>query len=345
MSGIKVGIIGASGYTGSELIRILSTHKKAEIQAVTSESNAGKKVSDKYPHLDSVYDGEFISSKDIDTDDLDMIFLALPHTVSMKYVKEVWESGIRIVDLSGDFRLSSVDTYEKWYDTTHVCPELNDEAVFGMPELFRKNIVGSRFVSNPGCYPTSAILGLAPLLREKLVDPGTIVVDSKSGVTGAGAKAKTATHFPTANEDFRAYKIGAHRHTPEIEDALSIFSGEAVRVQFTPHLLPINRGILTTTYCTLKDGVSSGDLKEAVESLYMEEPFVRIRDAPPNVQAVRGSNFCDIHAHHDERTNRAVVITAIDNLVKGASGQAVQNMNLMEGFDEREGLEIQPLSP
>ena len=345
MSDLRAGIVGASGYTGSELIRILSTHGNVEISAVTSESNAGSRVSEKYPHLESVFDGEFISSGDLKMDELDMLFLALPHTVSMKYVKEVWETGIRIVDLSGDFRLSSVKTYEEWYHTDHVCPELNREAVFGMPELFREEIKGSRFVSNPGCYPTSAILGLAPLLKDKLVDPDTIVVDSKSGVTGAGAKAKTATHFPTANEDFRAYKIGAHRHTPEIEDALSIYSGLAVRAQFTPHLLPINRGILTTSYCNLRDGVTREDIKESVEILYGNEPFVRIRDTPPNVQAVRGSNFCDIHVHHDQRTNRAIVITAIDNLVKGASGQAVQNMNLMMGFDEREGLRIQPLSP
>lgn len=345
MSEINVGIIGASGYTGSELMRILAGHEKVNINAVTSESNSGKNITETYPHLMGSVNLRFIKSGDIDLDNIDLVFLALPHRVSMNYVSSIWDEDVEIVDLSGDFRLSSVKEYEKWYETEHSCPELNKEAVFGLPELFRESIRGSRFVSNPGCYPTSAILGLAPFLKDNLIRENGIVVDSKSGVTGAGASAKPGTHFPTANEDFRAYKIGSHRHTPEIEDALSIFTGSVVSVQFTPHLLPVNRGILTTSYGELKKDVGEEEVTESLMEHYHDEMFVRIREKPPSLKDVRGSNFCDIHVHVDKRTNRLISVTAIDNLVKGASGQAVQNMNLIRGFDEGSGLHTVPLSP
>jgi N-acetyl-gamma-glutamyl-phosphate reductase len=345
MAKLRVGIIGASGYTGSELVRLLSDHPRVEIKAITSESNTGRHITDVFPHLQGVADMTFGSSLDLDLKDLDMIFLALPHTVSMKFVKQVWGEDVRIIDLSGDFRLSSLEEYEKWYDTKHICPELSGEAVYGLPELYREGIKNSRFVSNPGCYPTSAILGLFPLVNSGMIDTSNIVVDSKSGVTGAGIKPKSPTHFPSVNDNFRAYKIAAHRHTPEMEEHLSRFSRDELRVQFTPHLLPINRGILTTSYTRSKGDPGKEAILELFRFQYGEEHFVRLRDIPPSVQDVRGSNFCDVHVHCDERTGNVVIVTAIDNLVKGASGQAVQNMNLMMGFFEMDGLMAPPLVP
>ncbi len=345
MSDINVGIVGASGYTGSELMRILSGHHNVSITAVTSEKNAGKMITDIYPHLEGTTDLRFIRSGEMNLEDIDLVFLALPHRVSMNYVASIWDEDVQIVDLSGDFRLSSVNDYEKWYETEHSCPELNQEAVFGLPELFRENIRGTRFVSNPGCYPTSAILGLAPFLKDKLISENGIIVDSKSGVTGAGASIKPVTHFPSVNEDFKAYGIGTHRHTPEIEDALSIYSGSVVSVQFTPHLLPVNRGIISTMYSQIKEDVTKEEIHESLIEHYLDERFIRIRENPPSLRDVRGSNYCDIHIYVDERTNRLISVTAIDNLVKGASGQAVQNMNLMRGFDEGEGLLTPPITP
>jgi N-acetyl-gamma-glutamyl-phosphate reductase len=345
MSKTNVGIVGASGYTGSELMRILAGHKDVEIHSVTSESHSGKKISDVFRYLDGSLDLEFIRSDDMKFDEIDTVFLALPHRISMSYVSSIWDEYVDIIDLSGDFRLSSVNEYEKWYETDHTCPELNDKAVFGLPELFRESISNSRFVANPGCYPTSAILGLAPFLKDKLVRDTGIIVDSKSGVTGAGAKVKNSTHYPSVNEDFRAYGLKTHRHTPEIEDALSIYSGSVVNVQFTPHLLPLNRGILTTIYCELKKDIHLEEIQESLMEHYLDETFIRIMDDPPSIKDVRGSNFCDIHVEVDERTRRLIIVSVIDNLVKGASGQAVQNMNIMKGFEENEGLMIPPLSP
>jgi len=345
MAKLQVGIIGASGYTGSELLRLLSGHPRVEIGAVTSESNAGKPVREIFPHLQGTVDMTFVSSVGLDLKEMDLVFLALPHTVSMKFVKQVWGEDIRIIDLSGDFRLSSQEAYEKWYETEHICPELIGEAVYGLPELFREDVKNSSFVSNPGCYPTSAILGLYPLVESGLIDTSNIVIDSKSGITGAGIKPRPSTHFPLVNDSFRAYKMGTHRHTPEIEEHLSRFSGSGLTVQFTPHLLPINRGILTTSYVRSLNETDEDTLLEQFRSRYGEEHFIRLRDEPPSVQDVRGSNFCDVHVKYDERTKNTVVVTAIDNLVKGASGQAVQNMNLMMGFFEMDGLMAPPLVP
>ncbi|MDG6224812.1 MAG: N-acetyl-gamma-glutamyl-phosphate reductase [Candidatus Thermoplasmatota archaeon] len=346
MNDLDVGIVGASGYTGSELIRILAEHPRANIRAVTSEAHAGKKLQGLFPHLNGLIDLELIRSGDMDVEnDVDIVFLALPHTVSMGFVKEIWNEDVDVIDLSGDFRLSSVEDYEKWYSMEHSCPELNDKAVYGLPELFRETIANARLVSNPGCYPTSAIIGLAPFLKEKLIDPSKIIVDSKSGVTGAGVKVRTSTHFPNINEDFRAYGIGTHRHTPEIEDVLSIYSGSVVSIQFTPHLLPLDRGILSTIYAKAQEGTTEDEIQEALHSHYSPEEFIRIREEPPSLKQVRGSNYCDVHAHLDSRTGNMIIVTVIDNLVKGASGQAVQNMNIMKGFDEGTGLRTPPLMP
>lgn len=345
MDEINIGIIGASGYTGLELVRILHHHPSAHIRIITSESSAGSRISTIHPHLMDVCDAELVTSKDIDVTGLDLIFLALPHGVSMSFVKRYKNKDIRIIDLSGDFRLTSASSYRRWYSQEHVCPELLKKRIYGLPELFREEIINADLVANPGCYPTSAILPLAPLLSSNLISPEGIIIDSKSGVTGAGAKVKAITHYPSANENFTAYGIGTHRHTPEIEEIVSTATGADVTLQFTPHLTPINRGILSTIYCTPRNGTSQSTLNEKLASAYDHEVFIRLPSTAPSVQSVRGSNLCDIHVFLDERTNRVIAVSAIDNLVKGAAGQAVQNMNLMMGFREVTGLNTIPFSP
>lgn len=342
---INVGIIGATGYTGSELTRILTHHDNVTIQMITSRSFAGKKISDVHPYLEHICDMTLTNPSKNEFSSLDVIFLALPHGVSMKFIKDIGLNGPRIIDLSGDCRLKNINTYEKWYEMKHVYPDVRDHAVYGLPELFRKEIGDAKLVANPGCYPTSAILALAPALNQKLIESTSLTIDSKSGVTGAGAKAKKVTHFPRANEDFKAYKVGMHRHTPEIEEVLSTKSGIDISVLFTPHLVPLNRGILTTVYATVKDGVTEEDILRTYKQVYEKEPFVRLRKSPPNVQAVRGSNYCDINTMVISRTGQVVFLSAIDNLVKGAAGQAVQNMNIMFGIDEKKGISHIPLSP
>ncbi len=341
----NVGIIGATGYTGSELTRILTHHNKVNLSMITSRSFAGKKISDIHPYLDGICDLKLSNPPTKDIKDLDVVFLALPHGVSMKFVKEIGLNGPRIIDLSGDFRLKNKKTYEKWYKMKHVFPDAIDNAVYGLPELFRKDIANAKLVANPGCYPTSAVLALAPALKQDLIDVSSISVDSKSGVTGAGAKPSETTHFPRANEDFRAYKVGKHRHTPEIEEILSDNSGKEISVLFTPHLVPLNRGILTTVYAKEKNNVTEEKLVNTYNKFYGNEPFVRVRKNPPNVQSVRGSNYCDVYQLKIKRTKQIVLLSAIDNLVKGAAGQAVQNMNIMLDIDEKQGISHIPLSP
>lgn len=341
----NVGIIGATGYTGSELTRILTHHNQVNLSMITSRSFAGKKISDIHPYLEGICDLKLSNPSMNDIKDLDVVFLALPHGVSMKFVKEIGLNGPRIIDLSGDFRLKNKHTYEQWYEMEHEFPDAIDNAVYGLPELFRKNIADAQLVSNPGCYPTSAILALAPALKQDLIEVSNISVDSKSGVTGAGAKPSETTHFPRANEDFRAYKVGKHRHTPEIEEILTKNSGKDINVMFTPHLVPLNRGILTTVYTIANKDIAEEEIIDVYTSFYKKEPFVRVRKNPPNVQSVRGSNYCDVFPLKIDRTNQIVLLSAIDNLVKGAAGQAVQNMNIMLDFNEKEGISHIPLSP
>ncbi|MEF8847552.1 MAG: N-acetyl-gamma-glutamyl-phosphate reductase [Candidatus Thermoplasmatota archaeon] len=340
-----VGIIGATGYTGSELARILTQHEKTNLCLITSKSYAGKKLSDIHPYLEGICEMELSEYSLDEVLDLDLVFLALPHGVSMDFVKDIGLDGPKIIDLSGDFRLKNKEKYERWYDKKHVFPEAIDKAVYGLPELFREDIAQAELVANPGCYPTSSILAMAPAIIEDLLDISNIFVDSKSGVTGAGAKPNKVTHFPRANEDFRAYKPGVHRHTPEMEEVLSDKSGNKIQFLFIPHLVPLNRGILTTIYSNTVEEITEKRLTEVYKKHYEEEPFVRVRDKPPYVQGVRGSNYCDIFPKIIERTGKVILISAIDNLVKGASGQAVQNMNIMLGFDEKEGISHIPLSP
>lgn len=343
----RIAIVGSSGYTGGELYRLLLHHPRTTVTAVTSEKSAGKPLTSIFPHLRGLTDlvceplvPEVISGK------ADVIFLALPHVTAQEAAYRFHSMGKKVIDLSADYRLSDAAVYAKWYEHGHQYPELLAAAVYGLPELHREKIRKASLIANPGCYPTSTILGLAPLLRKGLIDIRTIIIDSKSGVSGAGRSPALPFHFPEANESFMAYKVGTHRHTPEIEQELSKLAGEQIMVNFTPHLVPMNRGILTTIYAKLLSA-DKGGLTGVYEDHYKDHPFVRVLPAGqfPNVAHVRGSNFCDIGVYADPRTGRAVIVSAIDNLVKGASGQAVQNMNLMMGFPETEGLRFAGLFP
>jgi N-acetyl-gamma-glutamyl-phosphate reductase len=345
---LRVAICGGSGYTGAELLRILSAHPKVEITAVTSEKSAGKSPAELFPQLHRCSDLKF---EPLDKSKLlrkaDLFFMALPHGASQQAVAHFHKKGRKVVDLSADYRLKDPSVYESWYKTGHTEKAVLKQAVYGLPELYRKRIKRATLVANPGCYPTSAILGLAPLLSEGLVSPEGITVDSKSGTTGAGRKADVALSFSEVNEGFKAYGLCVHRHTPEIEQELSAAAGQEVTVNFTPHLLPVDRGIISTIYAR---HTGKGGLKNIFDTLnkaYVKEPFVRVLDqgAYPNVLHVRGSNECHIGVALNERTGTVIVVSAIDNLVKGASGQAVQNMNLICGFKETTALTGAALCP
>lgn len=345
MADYKVGIVGGTGYTGSELIRILSRHPDVTIELVTSESRAGEKLNDVHPQFFDLANITLEETSAIDNYNLDVLFLALPHRVSMKYIKEKGVKNHKIIDLSGDFRLQKKEIYEKWYKTEHVASQYISKAAYGLPELFRKDIRNASLVANPGCYPTSAILGLAPLIKNKIIKSKDIIIDSKSGITGAGAKAKDSTHFPEVFGNFSAYGLHNHRHTPEIENALKRYTGKRTDVLFTPHLIPVDRGILTTSYSTPLSPIDNEELSNIFDTFYKKEHFVRHVDNPPSIKNVRGSNYVDVYVSYDERVNKIITVTAIDNLVKGAAGQAVQNMNIMLNLIERSGLKQYPLSP
>ncbi|MEJ2201964.1 MAG: N-acetyl-gamma-glutamyl-phosphate reductase [Desulfuromonadaceae bacterium] len=344
---IRVAIVGASGYTGVELYRLLVNHPAVEITCVTSRQNAGEPFAEVFPSLrgrtDLICDPvehEVIAAK------ADFVFTALPHQTAMEFIPGLLAAGKKVVDLSADYRLRDAGVYEAWYQA-HTSPELLSEAVYGLPELYREAIPAARLVANPGCYPTSVALALAPLLANNLVDPTSLIIDSKSGTSGAGRSAKVDSLFCEVNEGFKAYGVGRHRHTPEIEQTLSDLAKTAVTVNFTPHLLPIDRGILSTCYANLREFMNTGELLELYHRHYGGEPFVRVcpENRLPNVAFVRGSNYCDLGLVSDPRTGRVIVVSAIDNLVKGAAGQAIQNMNLMLGLKEEAGLEVVPLFP
>ena len=338
---IKVAVVGASGYTGVELLRLLHVHPQVEVVCVTSEQSAGKPISEVFPSLRGFCDLVLESVEPTAVAaKADLIFTALPHQAAMKVVPTFLALGKRVVDLSADYRLQDADVYARWYEP-HQSPDLLAEAVYGLPEVRRAAIAGARLVANPGCYPTSIILGLLPLLKNGLIDPATIISDSKSGVSGAGRAAKVDNLYCEVNDGFKAYGVGGvHRHIPEIEQELSLLAGEQLTISFTPHLVPMDRGILSTIYATLKQPADAAALLELYRRQYADEPFVRVLPAGqfPSTSFVKGSNCCDIGLTVDQRTGRVIVVSAIDNLVKGASGQAIQNMNLLCGFQETTGL-------
>ncbi|MDD3814028.1 MAG: N-acetyl-gamma-glutamyl-phosphate reductase [Desulfocapsaceae bacterium] len=345
---LKVAIIGASGYTGVELARILCNHPDITLTAATSRQYAGQALAQVFPNLRKKTN---LICENLTTAELcaraDFFFTAVPHKTAMDIVPHLLAAGKKVVDLSADFRLRNVAVYEEWYQK-HSAADLLNEAVYGLPELYREQIRSSRLTANPGCYPTSIILALAPLLKAGVIDPRSIIADSKSGTSGAGRAAQVGSLFCEVTDGFRAYKVGGtHRHTPEIEQEINTFLHEPVRISFTPHLLPISRGILSTIYAQLKPEVQQNDITQLYEKMYSQEPFVRIlpENTFPATQYVRGSNFCDVGFKIDTRTGRIIILSTIDNIVKGAAGQAVQNMNLMCGFTETAGLESAPFFP
>ncbi|RJQ28335.1 MAG: N-acetyl-gamma-glutamyl-phosphate reductase [Peptococcaceae bacterium] len=345
---IKAGIIGATGYTGAELARILSRHPQVELTALTTQQYAGRPFWEVYPHLNRFV---HLTCADLRLPELvdgaDVIFTALPHGHAMPVARETARRGKKLIDLGADFRLLDPLVYEEWYRVEHTAGELLELAVYGLPEINREKIKGAWLVANPGCYPTGAILALAPLLKDGLVEPESIIVDAKSGVSGAGRGLSLGTHFCEVNENFRAYNVAAHRHTPEIEQELGRLAGGELVVSFTTHLLPVTRGILSTVYAKLKKFAGTGDLIDIYREFYRSEYFVRVlpEGMHPQLKWVAGTNFCDLGVTADPRTGRVIVISAIDNLIKGASGQAVQNMNIICGLPEATALETPGIYP
>lgn len=340
---IKVGIIGATGYAGCELVRLIASHPEAELAAISSVSFEGKKLSDVYPSYIYLNDMECKSSAEV-VEKSDVVFAALPHGLSQELAEDCKANNVKFIDLGADFRLEDEEDYKEWYGGTFLDKELHKEAVYGLPEFFRKDIKGKSVIANPGCYTTCSPLALAPAVKNGLVELKGIICNCASGVTGAGRKPSQANHFPDLNEGFHAYKVASHRHTPEIEQTLSKLSGEKITVTFVPHLLPVNRGILATCYADIKQGVNPEDIRKAYEEFYKDEYFVRLLPDGmcADIHNIKYSNFCDISLHFDRRANKLIACAAIDNMVKGAAGQAVQNMNIIFDLDEKTGLEIIP---
>lgn len=343
---INIAILGASGYTGFELLRILANHPNAKIIEATSRQYKGRPVPEVFPSLRGYYDGLIFSDpEDFKRIRADVVFSALPHGASQEVVPSLLEADNRVIDLSADFRLRDPSVYNAWYGE-HKSDFLLKEAVYGLPELYREAIKDALLVANPGCYPTSAILALSPLLKSGLVDADSVIVDSKSGVSGAGRGANLDTSFVEVAGGFKAYKVGSHRHTPEIDQEMTAISGTKVSVTFTPHLIPASRGILSTSYADLKKPMTAAEVHSLYTQTYAKEPFVRVLPEGkfPDISHVRGSNFCDIGVWADGKKKKVIVVSAIDNLVKGASGQAVQNMNIMYWLKEDTALNTVPLS-
>lgn len=345
---IKVGIIGATGYAGGELVRILMGHKEAEIVWYGSRSYIDQKYADVYRNMFQIVDAKCMDDNiEALADQVDVIFTATPQGFLASVINENILGKTKIVDLSADFRIKDVKVYEKWYGIEHKSPQFIEEAVYGLCEVNRDKVKGARLIANPGCYTTCSILTAYPLAKEGIIDMRTLIVDAKSGTSGAGRGAKVPNLFCEVNENMKAYGVASHRHTPEIEEQLGYASGENVTISFTPHLVPMNRGILATEYATLKKDVTGEEVKAIYDKYYADEKFVRVlgEGVCPETKWVEGSNYVDIGFKLDPRTNRIVMMGAIDNLVKGAAGQAVQNMNLLFGLPEREGLELVPMFP
>lgn len=345
---VKVGIIGANGYGGVELLRLLKQHPCVSVEKTISHSTQGCKLTEQYPHLNNVYE---MTLEKIDIEgiarNVDLLFFATPSGVSKEIIPLFLEREIKCIDLSGDFRLKNGLLYEKWYKNSQAKNEHLQNATYGLTELFRSEIKNGHLIANPGCYPTATLLGLYPALKAKWIDPKSIIIDGKSGISGAGRNTSIGNLFAEINENMKAYKIGLHQHIPEIEQNLKVISGEETRITFTTHLVPMTRGIMCTIYVDLMESITTQEMIDLYKETYKNEYFVRIHSANewPATKEVTGSNFCDIGLKVDERTNRLVIVSAIDNLVKGAAGQAIQNMNVMNDWHEKTGLELVPLYP
>lgn len=350
MATIRAGLVGVTGYTGMELARLLENHPSINLTAVTSRAEAGKKVREIYPSLQGFDTGDLtITMPDAPTlaKQCDVVFLAVPHGVAMEMAAAFFAEDVRIIDLSADFRLRDVAVFEEWYASRHAEPGLLKEAVYGLPELYAGEIAPARLIANPGCYPTASILALAPALREGFINPEGIVIDAKSGTSGAGRKATVGALYCEVADTFKAYNLTRHRHTPEIEQELSLVAGKDIALSFNAHLLPVNRGILATIYTQPMPGVSPEAVYDAYVAAYEPHPFVRVlpKGALPELRNVRGTMFCDISVVHDPRINRLIFVSAIDNLCRGASGQAVANANIMFGMPVETGLKLAPMVP
>lgn len=345
---VKVGIIGSTGYAGQELVRILLQHKNAEIVWYGSKSYIDKKYYEVFQNMFQLVDDTCMDDNMEElASQVDVIFTATPQGLCASLVNEEILSKVKIIDLSADFRIKDVEVYEEWYGIEHKSKQFIEEAVYGLCEINREKIKHARLIANPGCYPTCSTLSIYPLAKEGIIDMSTVIIDAKSGVSGAGRGAKVANLYCEVNESIKAYGVTTHRHTPEIEEQLSYASGKEVKLSFTPHLVPMNRGILVTAYASLTKQVSYEEVKGIYDRYYKEEYFVRVldQDVPPETRWVEGSNFVDVNFKIDPRTNRIIMMGAMDNLVKGAAGQAVQNMNLLFGFEENEGLKLVPMFP
>lgn len=348
MDKLKAAIIGGTGYGAIELVRLINKHPILEVGSIVSNSQSGSNFSEIYPHLSEITDQPL---ENFDVDKLskknEIVFLATPSGVSSRYVPQLLETGIKCIDLSGDFRLRSGDIYESWYKHSPAEDKYLQQATYGLSEIYAEKIKTSNLIANPGCYPTATTLGLIPALQTNLIDEKSIIVDAKSGVSGAGRGLSLTSHYSEINENLKAYKLGAHQHIPEIEQVLSDESGNPLTISFTTHLVPMTRGIMCTMYVNLKERISTKKVIDLYKHFYQESHFIRVRPEGniPSTKEVSGSNYCDIGLHVDERTNRLTIISVIDNLVKGAAGQAIQNVNLMNGWDERTGLTDIPMYP
>ncbi|KRP07880.1 MAG: N-acetyl-gamma-glutamyl-phosphate reductase [Methylophilales bacterium BACL14 MAG-120920-bin58] len=342
---IKVSVVGGTGYTGVELLRLLSQHPYVEIHHITSRGDEGKLVADIYPSMRGIISNQFINPDKADLKNSDLVFFATPNGIAMNYAKNLLSEGVKIIDLAADFRIKDVAVWEKWYGMAHTSKDLLGEAVYGLPEINREKIKKARLVANPGCYPTAIQLGLLPLIKNNLINKNNIIADAKSGISGAGKKLEPSFLMAEASESFKAYGIEGHRHLPEMEENLSACAnGERVKLTFVPHLLPMVRGIHATLYV---DATEEFDLSALYENFYSKEPFVDImpESTCPDTKSVRASNICRIAPHKEIGTSRIIILSVIDNLMKGAAGQAVQNMNIMMGFEEVAGLVLGPITP
>lgn len=349
MTKIKAAVIGASGYTGAELIRILLNHPYVEISALIANSNAGQKIEQLYPHL-APYDlPNLVKIDQVNFSEIDVAFGCLPHTTSQQVFAEILQdpnnSHLKVIDLSADFRLNDTSNYQKWYGNQHQAPNLQKKAQYGLSEINYNKIKKSNLIACPGCYPTSALLPLIPLLQNNLIENDNIIIDSKSGISGAGRSLKQNNLFCEINQSAKAYNIGAHRHIGEIEQELTKAANSEVMVEFTPHLLPINRGIISTIYAQIKTAFNIDDIQNCLEIKYQDQAFVNITKLDPTIKDVTGTNFCLISAKQGRKANQLIIVSVIDNLCKGASGQAVQNMNIIFGIDEKTGLKLAPTFP